>query len=143
MLSCASFLPGQWLLRSETLAAMFRFGIGEGAVFLALLLPLAGALSALLMAIAIRCRSVKEAQANATALVLAVSLLPLLTLFNQEGEAPWHLGVPALGADHADGPGAEGRADRAMGAGPAAGGERGCWWRCAWPSWRAACARRR
>jgi len=29
-------------------------------------------------------------------LVLAVSLLPLLTLFNQEGEAPWHLGVPAL-----------------------------------------------
>jgi sodium transport system permease protein len=96
MLSCASFLPGQWLLRSETLAAMFRFGVGEGAMFLALLLPLAGALSALLMAIAIRCRSVKEAQANATALVLVVSLLPLLTLFNQEGEASWHLGVPAL-----------------------------------------------
>ena len=65
-------------------------------MFLALLLPLAGALSALLMAIAIRCRSVKEAQANATALVLVVSLLPLLTLFNQEGEAPWHLWVPAL-----------------------------------------------
>ena len=96
LLSCASFLPGQWLLRSETLAAMFRFGVGEGAMFLALLLPLAGALSALLMAIAIRCRSVKEAQANATALVLVVSLLPLLTLFNQDGEAPWHLGVPAL-----------------------------------------------
>ena len=96
LLSCASFLPGQWLLRSETLAAMFRFGIGEGVIFLALLLPLAGALSALLMAIAIRCRSVKEAQANATALVLLVSLLPLLTLFNQEGESPWHLGVPAL-----------------------------------------------
>jgi len=96
LLSCASFLPGQWLLRSETLAALFRFGVGEGAMFLALLLPLAGALSALLMAIAIRCRSVKEAQANATALVLAVSLLPLLTLFNQDGEAPWHLAVPAL-----------------------------------------------
>jgi len=96
LLSCASFLPGQWLLRSETLAAMFRFGIGEGAMFLALLLPLAGALSALLMAIAIRCRSVREAQAKTTALVLVVSLLPLLTLFNQEGEAPWHLGVPAL-----------------------------------------------
>jgi sodium transport system permease protein len=96
LLSCASFLPGQWLLRSETLAAIFRFGLGEGAMFLALLLPLAGALSALLMAIAIRCRSVKEAQANATALVLVVSLLPLLTLVNQDGEAPWHLGVPAL-----------------------------------------------
>ena len=96
LLSCASFLPGQWLLRSESLAAMFRFGIGEGAMFLLLLLPLAGALSALLMAIAIGCRSVKEAQAKTTVLVLAVSLLPLLTLFNQEGEAPWHLAVPAL-----------------------------------------------
>ena len=96
LLSCASFLPGQWLLRSQTLAAMFRFGAREGALFLALLLPLAGALSALLMAIAMRCRSVKEAQANATALVLAVSLLPLLSLFSQEGEAPWHLAVPAL-----------------------------------------------
>lgn len=96
LLSCASFLPGQWLLRSDTLAAMFRFGVLEAALFLALLFPLAGALSALLMAIAIRCRSFKEAQANATVLVLAVSLLPLLTLFNQEGEAPWFLWVPAL-----------------------------------------------
>ncbi len=96
LLSCASFLPGQWLLRSETLAAMFRFGAREAAMFLALLLPLAGALSALLMAIAIRCRSVKEAQASAAALVLAVSMLPLLTLLNQQGEAAWFLWVPAL-----------------------------------------------
>jgi sodium transport system permease protein len=96
LLSCASFLPGQWLLRSDTLAAMFRFGPREGAMFLGLLLPLAGALAALLMAIAIRCRSVKEAQANATALVLGVSLLPLLTMFGRGGEAAWHLWVPAL-----------------------------------------------
>lgn len=96
LLSCLSFLPGQWLLRSETLAAMFRFGAREGAVFLTLLLPLAAALSALLMALAIRSRSVKEAQAGAAALVLGVSLLPLLSLFDQAGEAPWHLWVPAL-----------------------------------------------
>ncbi|MEN9631006.1 MAG: sodium transporter permease protein NatB, partial [Pseudomonadota bacterium] len=96
VLSCLSFLPGQWLLRSESLAAMFRYGLGEALQFIALLLPLAGALSGLLMAIAIRCRSFKEAQANATVLVLMVSLLPLVTLFNQDGEAPWHLWVPAL-----------------------------------------------
>ena len=96
LLSCLSFLPGQWLLRSETLAAMFRFGVREGAMFLALLLPLAAALSALLMALAIRSRSVKEAQAGAAGLVLVVSLLPLLSLFGQAGEAPWHLWVPAL-----------------------------------------------
>ncbi|MBL8341963.1 MAG: ABC transporter permease [Rubrivivax sp.] len=96
VLSCLSFLPGQWLLRSEALAAMFRFGLREAAWFVALLLPLAGALSALLMAIAVRCKTFKEAQANATVLLLVVSLLPLVTIFNQEGEAAWHLWVPAL-----------------------------------------------
>ena len=96
VLSCFSFLPGQWLLRSETLAAMFRFGPAEALAFVGLLMPLAGALSAVLMAIAIRCKSFKEAQANATVLVLVVSLLPLISVLNQEGEASWHLAVPAL-----------------------------------------------
>ncbi len=96
VLSCLSFLPGQWLLRSEALAALFRFGIGEALSFVGLLLPLAGALAAVLMAVAIRCRSFKEAQANATIVVLGVSMLPLVTIFNQEGQAPWHLWVPAL-----------------------------------------------
>lgn len=96
VLSCLSFLPAQWMLRSEALAAMFRFGPGEAAWFIALLLPLAAALSALLMAIAIRCKSFKEAQANATVLVLVISMLPLVLVMNQEGTAPWHLWVPAL-----------------------------------------------
>lgn len=96
VLSCLSFLPAQWLLRSEALAAMFRFGPGEALWFIALLLPLAGALAAVLMAIAIRCKTFKEAQANATVLVLVVSMLPLLLVLNQEGTAPWHLWVPAL-----------------------------------------------
>lgn len=96
LLSCLSFLPAQWLLRSETLAAMFQFGWREAALFLALLLPLAALLAALLMAVAIRCRSFKEAQANNTVVVLAVSLLPLFTLLNQEGERPWHLWLPVL-----------------------------------------------
>ncbi len=97
VLSALSFLPGQWLLQSETLAAMFQYGPREAVAFIALLLPLAGALAALLMAIAIRCKTFKEAQANTTVVVLAVSLLPLVTVFNQEGEAPWHRWVPALG----------------------------------------------
>ena len=75
---------------------MFRFGWHEALWFVGLLLPLAGALSALLMAIAIRCKTIKEAQANATVVLLVVSLLPLVTVFNQEGEAPWHLWLPAL-----------------------------------------------
>jgi sodium transport system permease protein len=90
-------LPAQSLLRSETLAAMFQFGLREAALFLALLAPLAAALSAVMMAIAIRCKSFKEAQANNTVVILGVSLLPLVTVFNQSGEAAWHLAVPALG----------------------------------------------
>ena len=96
VLSCLSFLPAQMLLRSEALSAMFRFGPGEAVWFIALLLPLAGALAALLMAIAIRCKTFKEAQANATVLVLAISMLPLVLVLNQDGTAPWHLWVPAL-----------------------------------------------
>jgi sodium transport system permease protein len=96
VLSCLSFLPTQALLRSEALAAMFRFGLGEAAAFVALLLPFAGALSALLMAIAIRCKSYKEAQASTTIVIVTVSLLPLVTMLNQEGTAPWHLWMPAL-----------------------------------------------
>ena len=96
VLSCFSFLPGQWLLRSETLAALFQFGPREAALFLLVLLPLAAALSALLMAIAIRCKTFKEAHANGNVLLIVVSLLPLVAVFGQDGEAPWHLWLPAL-----------------------------------------------
>jgi sodium transport system permease protein len=97
VLSCLSFLPGQWLMRSESLSAMFQFGLRETAMFLALLLPLAAALSAVLMAVAIRCRSFKEAQANNTVVILAVSLAPMVTVFSPSGDTRWHLWVPALG----------------------------------------------
>lgn len=96
VLSCLSFLPGQWLLRSDQLAAMFRFGWQEAGAFVLLLLPLAGLLAAAMMAIAIRCRSVKEAQASATFLVLAVSLLPVVSMLNQTGEKPWQLWLPVV-----------------------------------------------
>jgi sodium transport system permease protein len=96
VLSCFSFLPAQWLLRSDRLQAMFQFGLREALLFLAVLVPFAAALSALLMAVAIRCRSFKEAQANSTVVILGVSLLPLVAVFNQTGESAWQLWVPAL-----------------------------------------------
>ena len=57
VLSCFSFIPAQWLLRSDTLAALFQFGWREALWFVAIIAPFAAALSALLMAVAIRCRS--------------------------------------------------------------------------------------
>jgi sodium transport system permease protein len=97
VLSCFSFLPAQWWLRSDTLQALFQFGVREALLFVIVLLPFAAALSALLMAVAIRCKSVKEAQVNASLLVLLVSLLPLVSVFNLGSEAWWHLWLPALG----------------------------------------------
>ena len=96
VLSSFSFLPGQWVLRSDTLAAMFQYGLREALLFLVVLLPFAAALSAVLMAVAIRCKTFKEAQASATIVLLATSLLPLVNVFNLGSEAPWHLWVPAL-----------------------------------------------
>jgi sodium transport system permease protein len=96
VLSCASFLPGQWLLRSDTLAAMFQYGPREALLFLVVLLPFAAAVSALLMAVAIRCKTFKEAQASTTVVMLVASLLPLVNVFSLGEQAAWHLWVPAL-----------------------------------------------
>jgi sodium transport system permease protein len=96
VLACFSFLPGQWLLRSDMLAAMFQYGVREALLFLVVLLPFAAAASALLMAVAIRCKTFKEAQASTTVVMLAASLLPLINVFSLGEESPWYLWVPAL-----------------------------------------------
>jgi sodium transport system permease protein len=96
VLSCFSFIPAQWLLRSDSLAALFQFGVREALSFVAVIAPFAAALSALLMAVAIRCKSVKEAQASTAGVVLGVSLLPLFGLLNPGAEEGWHFWVPAL-----------------------------------------------
>jgi sodium transport system permease protein len=96
VLACAGFLPAPWLLRNETLAALFRFGPAEAALFVGLLMPLAALLAAALMSIAMACRSVREAQAGSTVFVLAVSLLPLVEMLDPGGAARWQLAVPVL-----------------------------------------------
>lgn len=96
VLSCFSFIPAQWLLRSDSLAALFQFGVREALSFIAVIAPFAAALSAVLMAVAIRCKSVKEAQASTAGVVLGVSLLPLFGLLNPGAEEAWHFWVPAL-----------------------------------------------
>ncbi len=97
LLSCVSFVPAQWLLRSDNLQALFQYGGREAMLFLWLLLPFGAAMAGLLMAVAIRCHTVKEAQANASLVVLVVSLLPLVSVFNLGGEAAWHQWLPGLG----------------------------------------------
>jgi len=97
VLSAASFVPSQWLIRSEALRAMFQFGWREAVSFVLILVPLAATVAALLMAVAIRCKSFKEAQAASSVVILTASLLPLVAVFDQGAGQPWFAWVPALG----------------------------------------------
>lgn len=96
LLSCLSFIPAQWLLRSDSLQAMFQFGGHEVMAFLLLQLPLAAGLGALLMALAIRSKTFKEAQAGSALVITLVGLAPMVSLLNPSGDAPWYLWVPGL-----------------------------------------------
>jgi hypothetical protein len=96
---------------------MFQYGPRGGAVH-RIPLPLAAALAAVLMAVAIRSRSFKEAQASST--IVPVSLLPLVNALDFGGEAPRHLGTGA-GAEHADDRVLKGEARSRAGADPARG----------------------
>jgi sodium transport system permease protein len=96
LLASISFVPAQWLLKSDSLQAMFQFGMEEVLAFWLLQIPLAAGLSGLLMALAIRSKTFKEAQAGSTLVITAVSLAPMVTLLNPGGDAAWYLWVPGL-----------------------------------------------
>lgn len=96
LLANLSFVPAQWLLRSDSLQAMFQFGWYEVVAFLLLQVPLAAGLGAVLMALAIRSKTFKEAQAGSALVVTLVGLAPMISLLNPGGDAPWYLWVPGL-----------------------------------------------
>lgn len=98
VLSCLSFFPAQAMLRSESLQAMFHYGPHEALWFILILAPMALVAGALVMAVSVRAKTVKEAQASATLLVMALTMVPMFsTMLNQTGaEKAWHLWVPGL-----------------------------------------------
>ena len=95
-LSAFGFLPAQLLIKSDALAAQFRFGWQEASLFAALLAPLAIAAGGLLMAMAIRTKTFKEAQASANLVLMVVGFLPLIPMLNPGADAAWHYWVPGL-----------------------------------------------
>ena len=97
LLSCASFIPAQALFKGEVLRSLIQFGPTQVAQSVALLLPLAACVSAVLMAVAIRSRSVKEAQASTAIVVMLFTTLPLLSSLNIIDAQGWAALVPGLG----------------------------------------------
>ncbi len=96
LLANISFLPAQQFMRSDSLQAMFQFGWPEAMKFLLLQIPLGAGVSAVLMALAIRTKTFKEAQASATLVMTAVSLTPVISIMNPGADAAWHVWVPGL-----------------------------------------------
>jgi len=75
----------------------FLFGPREVARFLVVLLPLVLLFPALLLFLAARGRTLKEAQANVSLVFLIVSFVPVITLFMQWREPDWIAAVPVAG----------------------------------------------
>ncbi len=95
-LSIASFTAAGQLIRNEALAALFRFGPHEIAVFAAVFAPYCMLMAAVLMLVATFARSFKEAQAYTSYLVTLVGFVPAITVFLSIRDSVWMLFVPAL-----------------------------------------------
>ena len=96
LLTSLSFIPAQFLIRSDALQALFRFGLSDAMQFGLICLPFAGAVSAILMATSVRGKSIKEAQAGNSLVLMTFLLLPLVSLLNDAAEPDWSYLVPSL-----------------------------------------------
>jgi len=75
----------------------FLFGPREVGRFVVVLLPLVAAFPAILLYLAARGRTLKEAQANVSLVFLVVGFLPVVGLFMQWREPDWIAAVPVAG----------------------------------------------
>ena len=75
----------------------FLFGARELGRFVVVLLPLVIAFPAILLYLAARGRTLKEAQANVSLVFLVVGFLPVFSLFLQWREPEWIAAVPVAG----------------------------------------------
>jgi sodium transport system permease protein len=96
VLTLIGFKTAMQFIRSETLAALMQFGLGESALFLVMLLPFSAMVASLNMLAATYGRSHKEAQTYASYITIFVNIAPILPLFLAVRDAPWQLFVPAM-----------------------------------------------
>jgi sodium transport system permease protein len=97
MLTLAGFSVAMQFVRNETLSAVMQFGAREAMLFAALLLPFCALIAAVNMLAATWGRSFKEAQTYVSYITMVVNVAPVVPLFLAQRDAPWQLGVPALG----------------------------------------------
>ena len=75
----------------------FLFGVREFARFLVILAPMIVLMPAVLLWLASRARTIKEAQTNLSLLLFVVSIIPVAQLFLQRREPDWLVAAPVSG----------------------------------------------
>ncbi|MBC3870528.1 ABC transporter permease [Undibacterium oligocarboniphilum] len=96
MLTIFSFFPSQWLIKNDTLRAEFQFGIRDAMAFLLILLPLAASMAALQVAVALDCKSYKEAQVRNQIVTMFIPFVSLIPIAFPGREPAWFRWVPVL-----------------------------------------------
>lgn len=98
MLFCCSailcFLPAQALIGSDTLRAMFNFDAHSVLICWVLMCPLTGFFAAILMWVGWIAQTPRQAQANATLIMLATAFFPML--FSHGADHTWYVYMPVL-----------------------------------------------
>lgn len=96
VLTVLSFFPTQWLIQNDTLRAEFQFGLKEAIGFLCVLLPLVACIAALQIAVALDCKSYKEAQVRNQIISMFIPFVALIPILFPGREPGWFRWLPVL-----------------------------------------------
>lgn len=99
-LAILTFIPAQWLMGSETLKAMFSFGVYEVIQSSLLLLPLTGFLAACLMWVGAYARSSRQAQTYASVVLFFTAMIPMLMSVDGEHASTIMQSLPIVAQHH-------------------------------------------
>ena len=96
VLTIGSFFPSQWLIKNDTLRAEFQFGIKDAIWFLIVLLPLAASVAAMQIAVALDCKSYKEAQVRNQIVSMFIPFVSLIPIMFPGRDPSWFQWIPVL-----------------------------------------------
>ncbi|MFZ6690569.1 ABC transporter permease [Undibacterium sp. SXout20W] len=96
ILTIASFFPSQWMIRNDTLRAEFQFSLKDACGFLVVLLPLAASVAAMQIAVALDCKSYKEAQVRNQIVSMFIPFVSLIPIMFPGREPAWFQWIPVL-----------------------------------------------
>ena len=96
ILTIGSFFPSQWMIRNDTLRAEFQFSLKDACGFLAVLLPLAASVAAMQIAVALDCKSYKEAQVRNQIVSMFIPFVSFIPIMFPGREPAWFQWIPVL-----------------------------------------------